>query len=86
MDRLNLVFSYYDNWLTHFSQTDQIIISSLILIFIVAQLFLFIKKGRWIFLILVIILLPGTWPLFKSLAKVIWFVIKFFITRIQGNI
>ena len=86
MDGLNKIFSYYDNWLAHFSKTDQLIISGLILAILIWQIIMFIKKGQWVLIAVILIIMPGAWPFIKFIAKAIWLLVKFFITRIQSNI
>jgi len=86
MEKINSFFLYYDNWLAHFSKTDQIIISSLLLLFVIWQIFLFFKSGKWIFLLIILVFLPSIWPFIKIAGRFIWTLMTFFITRIQSNI
>jgi hypothetical protein len=83
MDIIATVFSYYDQILSPLPIATQALISFIFLALLVWQIFMIIKSGHWIFIVALIIFLPGTWPAVKQLGYYAWMIIKFFITRAQ---
>ncbi len=86
MEKFNAFLSIYDNFAVHLSKTNRLILAIAILLFIGWQLFLFVKKGRWIFLLILLFIIPASWPILKILLAYIWQIIKFLLIRIQVNI
>lgn len=83
MNYLNTIFSYYDNLIANFSPATQAIISLVLLFVLIGQIYLIIKNGEWIFIVALIVLLPGTWPAAKSVGNLLLIIIKFLIIRAQ---
>ena len=83
MNYLSNVFQYYDQLIAHFNPTQQAIISFALLLFLIWQLFMIFKSGHWIFIALLIILLPGTWPAALKIFDLVWIMIKFLFSRAQ---
>jgi hypothetical protein len=82
MDILNTIFGYYDNLISPLSQTKQAIVSLLLLIFLFWQIYLVVRKGHWIFIAFLVILLPGTWPAARVIGRLFWAVIKSLLIRV----
>ena len=83
MDILTTIFSAYDKLIANLSPTSQALISFIILIFLIWQIYMVFKSGHWIFIAALIICLPGTWPATRQIGFLIWDVIKFLITRAE---
>lgn len=77
------IFTYYDQIISGLTPLQQAIISFLLLIFLLWQIWMIIKSGHWIFIALFIILLPGTWPAAKNIGELVLLLIKFLFTRAQ---
>ncbi|MFA5927346.1 MAG: hypothetical protein WCT32_05760 [Patescibacteria group bacterium] len=86
MDYLDIIFGYYDKILADMSPSSQAIISLVLLIVLIFQIYHVIKSGHWIFILALIVLLPGTWPAAKHIGNIIITVIKFLLSRIQATI
>jgi len=83
MNYLESIFGYYDQITAHLSTGQQAIISLILLIFLVWQIFMIFKSGHWIFIALLIILLPGTWPAAKQIGGLVLMFLEFLLIRAQ---
>ena len=81
MDKLNLVFSYYDKIVAPLSPTAQALISLALLVFLVWQIYLIFRNGHWVFIMLLIVFLPGTWPAARQVGELIYQIGIFLIGR-----
>jgi hypothetical protein len=79
---LDNLFSYYDSFINGFSVEYQIIISLFLLLFFIWNIYAFIKSGHWILIAVLIAALPGTWPAAKTLAIILWSLLKGLFYRI----
>jgi len=86
MDPIYLAFKFYDNIITRFPPEGQFLISLVILLLIAGAIIGLLKHGHWIFLILLIIFIPGGWPATKHIGLIIWMIIKFLLVRININV
>lgn len=86
MNILNSIFTYYDKTIVNFDPFWQAIISLLLLGFLIWQIFMVIKSGQWIFLALLILLLPGTWPAAKMVGNYLLTIAQFLLTRAQVSL
>jgi len=86
MDKLNSFFQIYDSFTAGLPKSSRLALTVFIMVLIIWQLWLIIKKGRWIFLIILVILIPAIWPLLKDLGHYLFIIFKFLITRIGVNI
>ena len=83
MNTLNAIFSAYDNLIVNLSPSVQAMVSLLLLGVLVWQIYMVIKSGHWIFIALLFILLPGTWPAARMIGNYVLTIIHFLITRAQ---
>lgn len=81
---INQIFGYYDQLISGLSIGTQALISLALIIFLVWQIYMFVKSGHWLFLALILFLSPGTWPAARKLGELIWLVIKYLLVRAQG--
>jgi hypothetical protein len=72
MEILNKIFSTYDSAIGPLPVSYQAIISFSILLFLLWIVYIFIKSKNWIFLAVIIVTLPETWPAAKNIGKIIW--------------
>ena len=72
MPTLNSVFSVYDTMITKLPVSYQAIISFCVLLFFIWMVYIFIKSKSWIFLAVIIVLLPETWPAAKNIGQIAW--------------
>lgn len=82
-DFLNQLFSYYDKLVSPLSVSSQALISIALLIFLIWNIYAFLKSGHWIFIVLLLAALPGTWPAAKNIAHIIWLIIQGLLYRSQ---
>jgi len=75
------IFSYYDKVVSGLSPSTQGLIALVLLAFLVWQIWMFIKSGHWMFLVTLIICLPGTWPALRQILDYIWKVIQFLLNK-----
>ncbi len=61
----------------------QVILSLGLLLFLVWNVYAFLKSGNWVLILVLIAALPGTWPAAKTLGKILWMLIKGLLYRIQ---
>ena len=81
---LDEIFSWYDTLIMPLPLGYQAAISLGLIIFLAISVFSFIKKGHWIFLAIIIIALPGTWPAVKNIGYVLWKIALGLLFRVQG--
>lgn len=79
---LNNLFSYYDVLIQNLSIRYQIAISLFLLLFLIWNIYAFIKSGHWVLIAVLVAALPGTWPAAKTLGVLIWLFLKGLIYRI----
>ena len=84
MDAINSIFGYYDRLLAPLPLLYQALISIALLIFMGCNIYALIKSGKWIFLAVIIVLLPETWPAARKIALILWLVTKGLLSRSQG--
>ena len=84
MDLLNKIFSMYDSAIISLPVPYQAIISFSILLFFIWIVYIFIKSKNWIFLAVIIVTLPETWPAAKNIGKIIWALFVGIFKRIKG--
>ena len=83
MNSIDSIFSYYDKIIANLNPVQQAVISLLLLLFLVWQIFMIVKSGHWIFIALFIVLLPGTWPAARQIGRLVWLVVRFLLVRAQ---
>lgn len=83
MNALNTIFSYYDKVTASLPPSTQALIAVVLLVILVWQIFMIIKSGHWIFIVFLVVLLPGTWPAVRQIGGFIWLAIKFLLIRLQ---
>ncbi|MCX6812755.1 MAG: hypothetical protein NTW79_04050 [Candidatus Berkelbacteria bacterium] len=76
------IFNFYDKWILGISPGVSGLISLAILLLLAFSLWRFVK-GNFIWIILVIIFIPATWPALKSIARILIFVSEFLILRVK---
>lgn len=84
MQFLNSTFGIYDTLIGQLPVTYQAIISFSILLFLIWIVYIFIKSKNWIFLAVIIITLPETWPAAKNIGKIIYALFTGIARRING--
>lgn len=82
MEILNSIFSYYDHLIAPLSNTYQALISLALLVFLIWNIYQLIKSGHWIFIAVLIFMLPGTWPAAKIIGEFAWAIISGLLMRI----
>ena len=82
MEQINLIFTAYDKLIMGFSPGYSGLISLAILLLLVFAIFRFIK-GNFIWIALIIIFIPATWPALKSIARILFILLTFLISRIK---
>ncbi|OIN89762.1 hypothetical protein CO019_01245 [Candidatus Berkelbacteria bacterium CG_4_9_14_0_2_um_filter_42_30] len=82
MEQIINIFAYYDKLIMGVSPVYSGLISLGILLLFAWSLYRFIK-GNSIWIILIIVCIPATWPTLKSLARIISIIFAFLITRIK---
>jgi len=85
MNFLDSIFTFYDHFILSFPVPAQFFVSLGILIVIVLAIYYLLHHNHWIFLLLLVLFIPGAWPATKTIGKIIWMVIKFLLVRIQLN-
>ena len=83
MNTLDAVFTYYDKLITPLSSGSQALLSAALLLFLVWQIWMIFKSGHWIFITMLIICLPGTWPAAKNIGNFALMLLKFLFVRAQ---
>lgn len=72
MEAIDKIFSFYDQLMSQLPAGYQALISLALIIILIWNIYLIIKGGHWIFLAILIVLLPGTWPAVKTILSLIW--------------
>ena len=84
-DFLNHVFSYYDTVIQPLPVGYQALLSLALLIFLVWNIYAFLKSGNWILIAILILALPGTWPAARNIAGIVWLLFRGLFYRISGQ-
>jgi len=84
MEIVDKIFSYYDTLIVDLPIGYQALISAALVIFLFFNIYVFIRKGHWIFLAILLAALPGTWPALKNIGYILWKVTVNLIFRIPG--
>ena len=84
MQILNSIFNFYDKAIGTLPVSYQSLISFSILLFFIWLVYIFVKSKNWIFLALIIVMLPGTWPATKNIGLIVWALFKGLFARIKG--
>lgn len=77
MDAFNQIFGYYDKLIAPLSPGMQALVSFILLLVLLWQVYMIIKSGHWIFIALLVILLPGTWPAAKEVGRFFLMILEF---------
>ncbi len=83
MDSLDKIFGYYDKLISPLSTGNQALISAALLVFLVWQVYMIFKSGHWIFITVLIVCLPGTWPAARQLLTFGWMILKLLFVRAE---
>lgn len=83
MNSLDWIFSQYDKLIAGFSPATQALISIVLIVFLLWQIFMIFKSGHWIFIVALIIFLPGTWPATKMIGNLVFTLFKFLFVRAE---
>ena len=86
MNIIEQIFTFYDKLISPLSASQQAGISLLVILIIVWQVYLFIKSGHWIFIAVLIILMPSTWPAVKHVGEYAWVILTMLFNRAQDLI
>ena len=84
MESINKIFSFYDQLIAPLPLHYQGLISLGILLFFAWIVYIFIKSKNWIFLLVIIVLLPETWPAARNICLIIWNILKGLASRLKG--
>lgn len=84
MELLNKIFSIYDTAIGQLPIPYQAIISISVLLFFIWIIYIFIKVKSWIFLAVIIVILPETWPAAKNIGKIVLALFVGISHRIKG--
>jgi len=79
---ISSIFAYYDKLIMGISPGYSGLISLAVLAILAWSLYRFIK-GNFVWIVLIIICIPATWPALKSLVRVILIISAFLIARIK---
>lgn len=82
MQFVDAIFGVYDSAIGQLPISYQAIISFSILLFFIWIVYIFIKSKNWIFLAVIIVTLPETWPAAKNIGKIIWAIFTGIVHRI----
>ena len=82
-DTINKVFNAYDNYIKNMPLHYQILISLGLLIFLLWNIYAFLKSGNWILIVILLAALPGTWPAARALFNIVWMLVKGLAYRIS---
>ena len=80
---LDQIFTYYDKLIAPLSVGSQAAISALLLVLLIWQIWMIFKSGHWMFIAVLIICLPGTWPAARNIGHLLLIVLKFLLVRAQ---
>lgn len=84
MEFLKQIFGTYDRILAGLPLHYQALLSLSILIFFVWMVYIFFKNKSWIFLAVIIILLPETWPAARNIGLIVWKIFEGLFVRLKG--
>lgn len=84
MDVVNQIFGWYDKFIGSMPLHFQALLSLGVLIFFVWIVYIFFKSKSWIFLAVIIVLLPETWPAAKNIGMIVWNIFKNLFLRLKG--
>jgi len=79
---LSKIFSSYDKFIMGISPGYSALISVIILVLLLWSIYRFIK-GNFIWIILVVIFIPATWPALKSIGRILFYVTQFLLVKIK---
>jgi len=79
---INSIFSYYDKLITTIPAGYAALLSLAILALLVWALYRFVK-GNFIWIILIVVFIPATWPALKSIGRALAYIAGFFLARIK---
>jgi len=80
---MDWIFNQYDKIIAGFSPTYQALISIALILFLLWQIYMIIKSGHWIFIVALIVFLPGTWPATKFIGNLLLSLFKFLLVRAE---
>ena len=83
MSSLEWIFKQYDNAIAGLSPATQALISIVLILVLLWQIYMIIKSGHWIFIAALIIFLPGTWPATRFIGGLILSLFKFLLVRAE---
>lgn len=83
MNGLDVIFNQYDKLISGLSATNQALLSLVLLVFLIWQIYMIIKSGHWIFIAALILFLPGTWPAARHIGNLVLLVLKFLLVRVE---
>jgi len=84
MEIINAIFTYYDKLLETVPITYQATISLVLLLILIWNIYQLIKSGHWIFVAILIFMLPGTWPAARKIGEFVWVIVQGLLMRISG--
>jgi hypothetical protein len=82
MELINTIFSYYDKLLATMSPTYAVFLSLFILIALAYSIYNYIK-GNIVWIIAIIVFIPGVLPALKTLLKILLIIFEFLIIKIK---
>jgi hypothetical protein len=77
---MNEIFSIYDQFLNYFPPNLHGVVSIALAVLIVIAVVKIIKKD-FIYIVLLVVLLPASWPILKTIWESIANIIKFLLTK-----
>lgn len=84
MELVNQIFGFYDQMISGMPVHYQAFLSLAVLIFFISLVYIFFKSKNWIFLAVIIILLPETWPAARNIGLIVWNIFKELFLRLKG--
>lgn len=84
MSVISQIFGYYDKIISGMPLHYQALLSLAVLIFFVWLVYIFAKSKSWIFLAVIILLLPETWPAARNIGIIVWGIFKGLFLRLKG--
>ncbi len=79
-----MIFTYYDKLIEPIPVGYQALVSLVLLLILIWNIYQLAKSGHWIFVAVLIFMLPGTWPAARKIGELIWVVVSGLLMRIQG--
>ena len=80
---LNTLFGYYDQLISAYPIGTQAIISFVLLIFLLWNIYIFLRHGHWIWILVLVAAIPATWPAAKKIGQILWLLFQGMLYRIQ---